>query len=439
MNLLPFSTRVVCEGVCREWREASLTTTATCQTSLCFFSKKKFDVTHKAIQNFCTDQSHNISFHNDCVFADDNNILDVMKILSRCPNLRALHIRGFEEENLITEGIDTLSWACPKIEHLSLSDDTRGCYIYKDCLTLVKACISGLRHLQIRFPAEGTLDFLIENTILRKSLLMHAHTLESLATNLPLNSENCDIIANDCHLTKLSLQGTSATLEGLTMICTSPTQCLQDLTIVIDWNLQLDLLTEHLTNLESLRVTIANNEVTNLGCLSSLKNLKKLFLSVWTNNSVDDDILFILSGCKRLTSLSINGEVTDKSLSHLSEFCPQLETLEIALNSDPKSVSDFTLEVGLSQLPNLRHLALNHCNVTEDGLRNLLARNPNLEFIRLTVAENLTIAVLPILEEYASRRRRKGLKVVLPKKLVPPFGRRTSVSVVSPNLTLKFD
>lgn len=52
------------------------------------------------------------------------------------------------------EGIESLGYNCPKIEHFSLSDDTRGCYVYKDCLTMVQNCML-LKHLQLRFPAES--------------------------------------------------------------------------------------------------------------------------------------------------------------------------------------------------------------------------------------------------------------------------------------------
>ena len=186
------------------------------------------------IQNFCDDASHQISFERDCIFADGDDVLIVMPILRKCCNLRVLHLKCYEEESLFMDGLEQLSLLCPKIEHLSISDDTRGCYIYKDGLTLIQNCHQ-LKHLQLRFPAESTLDFFIENVILIKSLMMHSDSLSNLSTNLPLNNENCSLIANGCNLQQLFIQGTSTTLEGLTMICTSPTQFLQELCIVIDW------------------------------------------------------------------------------------------------------------------------------------------------------------------------------------------------------------
>lgn len=438
MKFLPFSTRVVCERVCQEWREASLDCNKCNQLSLCFFAKPRSEVSRKSIQSFCSDASHDISFETDCIFADtDYCPVMIVHVLAKTPNLRALHFKCFEEESLFTDGIDHMSQLCPRIEHLSLSDDTRGCYIYREGLNIVKNC-RFLRHLQLRFPAEGTLDFLLENMILKKSLMFHRDCLETLSTNLPLNSENSEVIANECLLTKLSLQQTSATLEGLTMICTSPTLCLKELSICFDWNLQLELISEYMTHLEILKCTIANSEVTNIKCLSSLKLLKSLFLSVWSKESIDEDILCIMKGCSKLESLSINGEVTDASLSQLTQYLPKLQRLEVALNADAKSVSDETLSRGLEGLSNLKHLALNHCNVSEAGVRSLLSNNQKLVFIRVTGAEKLSLSLIPVLEEYASMRPTVGITIVLPKKLVAPL-RSESVDASTSNDTSTSD
>jgi hypothetical protein len=252
MKILPFKTRVICESVCRDWNTAARDCSSTYQTSVCIFTRRE-GVDKSSIQSFCDEPGHAISYDRDCIFApEDDSCLNLMSILSKCGNLRVLHLKCYEEESLFTEGVENLFALCPKIEHLSISDDTRGCYIYKDGLTLIQNC-PNLRHLQLRFPAESTLDFLIENVILVKSLIMHSERITNLSTNLPLNNENCSVIANSCNLQQLLIQGTSTTLEGLTMICTSPTQFLQDLCIVIDWEVQLNLISEFLIHLSCLR------------------------------------------------------------------------------------------------------------------------------------------------------------------------------------------
>lgn len=190
MRMLPFKDRVVCESVSQAWNTASRECSATYQTAVCIFSKRD-NVDKSCIQQFCDDPGHAVSFDRDCVFAGEDSLI-VMPILSKCVNLKVLHLKCYEEESLCMDGIEQLRLSCPGIEHLSVSDDTRGCYIYKDGLTLVQNS-DNLKHLQLRFPAESTLDFLIENVILVKSLLMHSHSLTHLSTNLPLNNDNCSL------------------------------------------------------------------------------------------------------------------------------------------------------------------------------------------------------------------------------------------------------
>ena len=434
-KFLPFSTRVAIERVCHKWREASIACNAANQTSLCIFSKRLHKSSYSAIQSFCSDTSHQISFDMDCVFAEsDENMLPIIEILSKCPNLRALHFKCYEEESLFMEKIGDFYQLCPKVEHLSLSDDTRGCYVYKDGLSLIKNCTK-LRHLQIRFPAEGTLDFLLESVIIKKALLMHIPTLEIICTNLPLNNEHCELIANSSNLSQLLLTGTSSTLEGLTMICTSPMQNLKVLNIVIDWNLQLNLITDYLTNLQILNCTIASSEVTNIRSISRLRQLRSLFLSVWPVIQLDDDIIEIMQGCHCLQSLSINGEVGDASLAHIGILCPKLQKLEIALNNaTASSVSDVTVTQGLTPLKNLQYLSLQKTTVSDLGVRVLLESCTQLSYLQLTGADKLTLAVFEVLEEVTRKRlteqphnlkgRKTSLEVQLPSQLIKPFGQK---------------
>lgn len=438
MKILPFKDRVVCESVSRSWNVAARECHATYQTSLCIFSKKE-NVDKNCIQNFCDDATHQFSFERDCIYANEDNMLPVTDILSKCSNLQALHLKCYEEESLFMDGIHDLASLCPRVEHLSISDDTRGCYIYKDGLTMIQGC-DQLKHLQLRFPAESTLDFLIENVILVKSLLMHADTLSNLSTNLPLNNDNCSLIANQCRLQQLFIQGTSTTLEGLTMICTSPTQFLQELCIVIDWDVQLNLISQFLIHLICLRCTIANSDIQSIKCLSSLSKLKKLFLSVWSSNKLDEDMIEIMRGCRQLQSLTVNGEITDTSLVRLGEFCPNMQRLEIALNSDAKGITDRTVEQGLCRLLDLRHLSLRNCDITDAAFRQLFASLPNLCFVRLSVAKNLTLDVIPLLQQYSISHCRRRIRSVLPHALFVPFAERTHEHEVHcPNLVIDFE
>ena len=68
-------------------------------------------------------------------------------------------------------------------------------------------------------------------------------------------------------------------------------------------------------------------------------------------------MIVIMKGCQKLESLTVNGEVTDTSLVRLGDFCPQLQRLEVALNTDAKGITDQTVERGLCRLQSLRHLS----------------------------------------------------------------------------------
>ena len=439
LKFLPFPTRVLCERVCRSWREAALACNAVSQTSLCIFSRR-FDVDkYTAIQQFCLDPNHQISFADDCVFAfEEEDQLPVYEILTKCPNLRALHIKCYEEESFFMEGIENIKAVCPKIEHLSLVDDTRGCYVYQNAMSLVKNC-TDLKHLQLKFPAEGSLGFLLENIILSKSLVLHHPTLDILSTNLAMNIENCSLLANSCQLEKLCLEGTSVTLEGLAIICTSPAQHLTSLKVIIDCDEQLNLITDTLVHLKNFHCIIGNDRVSNIRAIGFMADLSSLFLSVWTKDSLDSDVIAIMKGCRKLQTLEINGEVTDTSLAHLSTYCPDVKRLEVAMNSDHKKLSDVTIERGLSRLRNLKHVAFHHCNVSDHGLRILLNSNLTLNYIRVSFAQNLTLAIIPECEEFSARKPDEAVRVILPEKLLPLFGmNRVGKQIGNPNLFLNF-
>ena len=383
----------------------------------------------------------------DCVYADsEDNLLPIIEVLSKCPSLRALHLKCYEVESLFMEKIDQFNQLCNKVEHLSLFDDTRGCYVYKDGLSLIKNCTQ-LRHLQIRFPAEGTLDFLLESAIIKKALLLHLSTLEIICTNLPLNNDHCSLLANSGNLDQLLLTGTSSTIEGLTMICTSPVQRLQVLNIVIDWNLQLNLITDYLIHLRVFHCTIASSEVNNIGSIGKLGQLRSLFLSVWPCIQLDDDIIQIMSGCNLLQNLSINGEAGDTSLMHIGTLCPLIEKLEIALNnSTSSSVSNLTVQ-GLTTLKHLRYLSLQQSTVTDDAVEVLLLSCPHIQQLQLTRADKLTFGVFEILHRAAEKKCEKqsdargnriALKVQLPAQLIKSFGQRSSCIQPSPSLQVTF-
>jgi hypothetical protein len=46
----------------------------------------------------------------------------------------------------------------------------------------------------------------------------------------------------------------------------------------------------------------------------------------------------IMRKCRLLESLTVNGEVSDASLTHVGELAPRLQRLEVALNS--KCITD---------------------------------------------------------------------------------------------------
>lgn len=222
------------------------------------------------------------------------------------------------------------------------------------------------------------------------------------------------------------------------MICTAPTQFLQVLSIVIDWVVQLNLISEFMVNLQCLRCTIANPDITSVKCLSSLTNLRKLFLSVWAKNNLDEDMIEIMRGCRKLESLTVNGEMTDKSLVLLSEFCPEIQRLELAMNSEAKDITDEAIERSLCRLPNLRYLSLRNCDVTDRGFEILITSCLNLNLVRLSTAPRLTLPhVLMLLEREAGVSSRRKIRAVMPEKLAADFDKRWLDH--HPNLTVMFE
>ena len=185
---------------------------------------------------------------------------------------------------------------------------------------------------------------------------------------------------------------------------------------MIDWEVQLNLICECMTQLSCLRLTIASPDITSVRAIASLKQLRTLFLSVWSAVSLDADVIEILKSCSQLRSLTVNGEVTDTSLTHLSSCCPKLQRLEVALNASPTGITDETLEVGLSRLADLRHLSLRNCDVTDAAFARLLTYCPRLSFVRLSVAKRLTLASVAAAQEHAIRLTRLLMKNAKPSK-----------------------
>ena len=114
--------------------------------------------------------------------------------------------------------------------------------------------------------------------------------MEILSINVPLNQEHCSVLANYCKLRKLSLHGTTIPVQGLTTMLNEGSvrgKYIRCLSLVVDCSEQLKLICKHMICLQSFHCVV-NDEakkinLKSISWIGQLKNLKNLFLSVWSD------------------------------------------------------------------------------------------------------------------------------------------------------------
>lgn len=147
-----------------------------------------------------------------------------------------------------------------------------------------------------------------------------------------------------------------------------------------------------------------------------MKNLKNLFLSSWSNELLDEALLKVFLGCRQLSSVIINGEVSDKSFKLLSGFCYFVKRIEINNGKRGDKITDESL-VAFTNLEFLYSLTLYYCEVTDDAVKLLLDKCKDLQYVRLTCNHNLTQELFPHLIAYAKEKPTERVTFVFPDRL----------------------
>jgi hypothetical protein len=311
---------------------------------------------------------------------------------------------------------------CPRLEHVSFVDDTTGCEIYDHVFPIIESC-KFLKHLQLRFPCRSSqCSTTRENDIIKRSLIKLKDQMDILSVNVPLQKDTCDVIGNFCKLRKLSLHGTTIPVPGLFSMLNEGNvrgKYIKCFSIVIDSREQLKLISNSMVCLASFHCVFSDFLSKNLNpkdvsMIGRLKNLKNLFLSIWTKQLIDEGMIGVALGCSQLNSLTVNAEVSDNSIKYLA-FCPQLERLE--LNTTLASLITDKCISSLSQLKKLRYLTLYYCEISDYGVERLLENTHELELLSITYSREISLNVIPIVASFASQKPWERVTLKLPKFL----------------------
>jgi Ran GTPase-activating protein (RanGAP) involved in mRNA processing and transport len=437
---LPFKERVKVERVNQSWRKASLHCNAKTTTALSLIGYK----TNKNFnQNFCSTPSHRIYKLFDIIVRSDS-LDDLEKVLKRVPRLKSLHLKPDETEAILRDGEAVLiPRLLPDLEHFSLSDDKTGGNVYDDLIDLINQ-MPNLVHLEMKFPfREGTgkSQMLQENMIIKDALTITKDQLEILSTNAPLSLTNCKLISNACsRLRKLSVIGSSIPSNGLAALMTSGIcrgKYLRSFNITIDSEDQLKTIAKSMLCLHHFYVIIDVPDVHDITCIGQLKNLRSLFISSYKNDVLDSGLVMVFIGCKKLTSLIINGEVSDKSFELLSDFVCNVKRIELN-NGNGALLGDRTM-YAFTKLDHLNSLSIWSIDCSDGSMIAFLESQKRLHFLRIRRSNTLTKAILPACIELARRAKNKNLvEIFLPASLKQYWPQYEEFSLPR-NLVMKFE
>lgn len=442
MYFLPFRERVKCERVCKVWRKCALEVSNSRQTSLSIMGEK---VNKNMNQNFCATPAHRVSKLYDIVERTDSSV-NLLSILSRVPNLKALHLKADDTSPVITsEEAKEIPKLLPQIEHFSFCDDKMGWNIYDDLVDVI-AEMANLIHLEFKFPVkEGTSksELLQENMIFKDILVLTKENLEVLSCNIPISLSNCKALANGCtKLRKLSMIGGGIAANGLRSLMEDGSRrgrYLRSLNISVDSQEQLKTISANMLCLHSLYCVIDDKvDIDDIGVIGQLKNLSNLFLSCWTNDLLDNGLSKIFFGCRDLTSLIINGECSDRSFERLSDFCEDMRRIEINNGKEGSQITERTM-YAFTKLRNLKSLTIYSSNFSDASVEAMLQNCLKLNTLCIRRNANLTKSILPVCIDFASNKKTKEkVYFTLPKQLRDVWPMYLEYSV-PPNLIMKFE
>lgn len=419
--LLSFTDRIRCESVSKTWYSIIKEVNRSHQSSLGVIGVRS---RNERLQNFCPQRPHRVD-QSDCVSITSN--FEILPVLSKVPNLQSLHIRCdgsasvFHDVQISAQ----VGLLCPQLEHISLVDDISGSDIYDHVLPIISNCTQ-LKHIQLRFPCKSS-TMVRENFMVRKCLDKFKDQMEVLSVNVPLHEDTCANIANFCRLRKLSLHGTTIPMPGLVYLLERGNirgKYIKCFNIVIDTKDQLEIITKNMVCLHSFHCVFSQFATKHLQpkdvkAIGRLKNLRTLFLSIWTNQLIDEGLIGVALGCRQLSSLTVNAEVSDQSVKYLGSFCPLLERLELN-TTIPDLITDASID-SLLQLKQLRYLTFYYCDLSDEGIHRLLTGTKELELLSISFSRRMTCKTVDIVSRFAEEKPWERVILVLPQSLNQSF------------------
>lgn len=418
IRFLPFRERVKCERVCKNFKSI-IEEVNSKKSSLSVLGEM---VNSNIIQNFCTHPAHRLWKATD-VLERTNWMPDITAVLKKVPGLKALHLRADDYQPILRNGeAAQIGRLLPCLEHFSLIDDFLGSTIFEDSMLLLNN-MPNLYHLELRFPARegsGKTEMAQENLLITDALEVFKGNLEILSTNIPLNSPNCRTLASSCNkIRKLSLVGTTLPVPGLNSFLNEGGvrgKYLRCLSIVVDNEEQLQLISNNMICLQSFHCVVNVKNLKNIGEIGKLRNLKNLFLSAWSNELLDEGLLKVFIGCRQLSSIIINGEVSDKSFKLLSDFCYFAKRIEINNGKRGDLITDESV-LAFTKLEYLHSLTLYYCEVSDDAVKLLFENCKDLRYLRLTCNTRITHHIFQNCYEFAMECPLEKVTIILPDRL----------------------
>ena len=297
----------------------------------------------------------------------------------------------------------------------------------------------------MKFPLKegsGKSKMLQENMVIKDALTITKDQLEILSTNAPLSLTNCKVISNTCNrLRKLSVVGSSIPENGLLALMMNGTcrgKYLRSFNITIDSQEQLQTITKNMLCLHHFYCIIDVPDIHDISCIGQLKNLRSLFLSNYRRDVLDSGLVLIFIGCKELTSLIINGEVSDKSFELLSDFVVKLKRIELN-NGNGTLLGDRTM-YAFQKLDHLTSLSIYSCEISDASLIAFLESSKRVTFLRIRRSTTLTKGILPACIAHAEKmlKKKRMVTIFLPSRLKQFWPQYEEYSIPR-NLVMKFE
>ena len=423
-SLLDFVNKVRIERVCRRWK--SLTNyLLSRQTCLYFSDKNDFDI------ELCCPQAQSE--------ARPNDVIEISKLVT----FEYLMVLGNSELSQWDEAAEDIMNAaikkCPNLKKVGLIDYLRldspirlicdNCHQSLEAIDLIgfrkiSITVAEMKRLGEKYPnlnrlrafsaslaiAEESLKALFQGCRQLKSFIIHTDLVYPpswtewgrMGRYHRVNgecysylSENIREIRTDIKIMDNSgLLSLSASSGGPNLTCLDLKGGTWD-----GWWLQI--IAQGLPNLRVLRCSkvslFSEDDLEDIAMIRELRHLRELYLDLSPKSLVSylDDVIYgIMQGCPHIHRFELfNGFLTDRSLSEISRFWPQLSYLSLNTTMNP-NISDLSID-SLSALKDLTYLNLNGTQIGDSFVKVcqkcIKLIDINLEYTLIT---NITIESL---------------------------------------------